>query len=343
MNMANAVLTSFPAILRNSDLEEHELQLQWKLRIQRKFQNSRKRQDSSVTEVMSRKKKIPCIAPKETTCPLMYGVKAYLPPRPHSEDDESLERHRQWLALHWMKKDPELDKGTGIAVGYTGASLLSSYVAYLSPWVPAWLWLAVGSVMVLGVMITAISTVGAISTLAPNPKAFKMCLSLLLMVIVTEMGTTMLEYQKKALFLNSLTLHMKQEMEVSEAAYGVNISDTQMWDEIQLEMNCCGTEDYEDWFDTTFGNGTDVPDSCCLLISEGCGKGIKNDVTPEDDIETQGCLPTIIDDLKRDGETLSRGVWLPVCAMHVALLVLLLATSVFLHEGYTDSNFPGVL
>ncbi|MPC73691.1 hypothetical protein E2C01_068027 [Portunus trituberculatus] len=108
--MANAVLTSFPATLRNSDLEEHELQLQWKLRIQRKFQNSRKRQDSSVTEVTSRKKKTPCIAPKETTCPLMYGVKAYLPPRPHSEDDESLERHRQWLALHWMKKGPELDK-----------------------------------------------------------------------------------------------------------------------------------------------------------------------------------------------------------------------------------------
>ncbi|XP_063873267.1 uncharacterized protein LOC135107388 isoform X6 [Scylla paramamosain] len=40
----------------------------------------------------------------------MYGVKANLPPRLHSEDDESLERHRQWLALHWMKKDPELDK-----------------------------------------------------------------------------------------------------------------------------------------------------------------------------------------------------------------------------------------
>ncbi|XP_063873274.1 uncharacterized protein LOC135107391 isoform X1 [Scylla paramamosain] len=110
MNMANAVLTSFPAILRNSDLEEHEMQLQWKLRIQCKFQNSRKRQDSSVTEVTSRKKKIPCIAPKETTCPLMYGVKANLSPRLHSEDDESLERHRQWLALHWMKKDPELDK-----------------------------------------------------------------------------------------------------------------------------------------------------------------------------------------------------------------------------------------
>ena len=52
-------------------------------------------------------------------------------------------------------------------------------------------------------------------------------------------------------------------------------------------MNCCGTEDYEDWFATAFGNGTDVPDSCCLLISEGCGKDIKNDVSPEDDIETE--------------------------------------------------------
>ena len=65
-------------------------------------------------------------------------------------------------------------QGTGIAVGYTGASLLTSYVAYLSPWVPVWLWLAVGSMLILGVMISAISTVGAIATLSPNPKAFKL-------------------------------------------------------------------------------------------------------------------------------------------------------------------------
>lgn len=52
-------------------------------------------------------------------------------------------------------------------------------------------------------------------------------------------------------------------------------------------MNCCGVESYEDWFPTSFGNGTDVPDSCCLLISEGCGKDIKNTVDPADDIETE--------------------------------------------------------
>ena len=52
-------------------------------------------------------------------------------------------------------------------------------------------------------------------------------------------------------------------------------------------MNCCGTEGYEGWFDTAYGNGTDVPDSCCLLISEGCGKDLKNDADPDDVIVTE--------------------------------------------------------
>lgn len=55
-------------------------------------------------------------------------------------------------------------------------------------------------------------------------------------------------------------------------------------------MNCCGTESYKDWFATSFGNGTDVPDTCCLLISEGCGKDIINAVDPADDIETEVSL-----------------------------------------------------
>ena len=56
---------------------------------------------------------------------------------------------------------------------------------------------------------------------------------------------------------------------------------------LMLQMNCCGTSDYKDWFNTAFGNGTNVPDSCCLLIEEGCGQGIANVVDPADDIITE--------------------------------------------------------
>lgn len=77
-------------------------------------------------------------------------------------------------------------QGTGIAVGYTGGSLLTAYVAYLSPWMPPWLWMAVGLIMVLGVAITATSSVGAIATLAPKPHAFKIVSKVLSVYVYIE-------------------------------------------------------------------------------------------------------------------------------------------------------------
>ncbi|XP_071515172.1 CD151 antigen-like [Panulirus ornatus] len=228
--------------------------------------------------------------------------------------------------------------GTGIAVAYTGASLLTSYVAYLSPWVPGWLWIAVGMILVLGVAIMATSTVGAIATLAPRPRAFKMCLSLLLVMVVSEIAATALIYQKQKILGQALSTYMGNSMGTTEADYGSNLSDTQLWDEIQMEMNCCGTANYKDWFATTFGNGTDVPDSCCLIVETGCGKDIADVEYPGDQVITEGCLPTVLQAIGLDYHTLSRGVWLPVCAMHVALMVLLVATSMFLQESYTASN-----
>lgn len=104
-SMANAVLIAFPAILKNREVEGHELQLQWKLRIQRKSQNPR-RQVSSVIELMLKQREH-LLAAAEVDGPLIYGVKAYLPSRPDSEDDESLDRHRQWLPLVPDSEDDE--------------------------------------------------------------------------------------------------------------------------------------------------------------------------------------------------------------------------------------------
>ena len=44
---------------------------------------------------------------------------------------------------------------------------------------------------------------------------------------------------------------------------------------ITFQLNCCGAQEYMDWKNTTFGqNGDSVPDSCCILDAEDCGKGI---------------------------------------------------------------------
>ncbi|CAL4078240.1 unnamed protein product, partial [Meganyctiphanes norvegica] len=212
--------------------------------------------------------------------------------------------------------------GTGIAVGYTGASLLVAYVAYLSPWLPMWMWVVVGGAMTLGVAITAVSTAGAIATMAPNPKAFKYCSSLLVLLVAAELLVTAGMYKQQDMLAQALNTFMDKKMVVSTQDYGDGISDTQLWDEIQSEMNCCGVIDYKDWFGTKFGNGTSVPDSCCLLPEQGCGQNIIQSVDPSDDIITEGCLPTIIKAIGLDYNKLSREVWLPVCAMHVALLTV---------------------
>ena len=61
-------------------------------------------------------------------------------------------------------------QGTGIGVVVIGACLLS-WAAYLSMWMPTWVWLSFVGLTFLGVSITAFSTATAIATVAPDVKA----------------------------------------------------------------------------------------------------------------------------------------------------------------------------
>lgn len=108
--MASAALAAFPVMLSNSEITDHEVLLQWKVRIQRKFQNSRKRQDSTLTEVVSRKKKKTPGPTPTPNAPATYGIINYLPSTPESEDDMSIKRHAEWLATEWRKREPDLEK-----------------------------------------------------------------------------------------------------------------------------------------------------------------------------------------------------------------------------------------
>lgn len=62
-------------------------------------------------------------------------------------------------------------------------------------------------------------------------------MSLLLVAVLTELSATLLVYQKQQLLGHALTSFMKHRMVVTQSDYGTNISDTQLWDEIQLEAS----------------------------------------------------------------------------------------------------------
>lgn len=91
----------------------------WADKIQRKFQNARKR-DPEIREMLvvkARKRKaLTQVLPKSTPAkeknsspryPPMWGMQNYLPARPSSEDDISILRHKKWLQLEILKKRPD--------------------------------------------------------------------------------------------------------------------------------------------------------------------------------------------------------------------------------------------
>ncbi|XP_076359038.1 sterile alpha motif domain-containing protein 3-like [Tachypleus tridentatus] len=83
----------------------------WRMRLRQKFQNNRKRKDSSLSIVQERKKKTKT-ATDETPFPnyiseqRLYGLKQHLCEKPVGEDETSTEKHKQWMKtrLHCRKK-----------------------------------------------------------------------------------------------------------------------------------------------------------------------------------------------------------------------------------------------
>jgi len=70
---------------------------------------------------------------------------------------------------------------------------------------------------------------------------------------------------------------------------------TLAWDATQQEFNCCGANNFTDW--KTVLNGS-VPDSCCINVSAGCGKGWsskKQAANASSVIYTEGCIESVED------------------------------------------------
>ncbi|XP_063590909.1 CD63 antigen-like [Penaeus indicus] len=67
-----------------------------------------------------------------------------------------------------------------------------------------------------------------------------------------------------------------------------------------FQYHCCGTNNYTEWEDTTYGkNVTGVPDSCCKIIDTGCGHGIFSHNKTEA-IFTDGCYTALNDSAMRN-------------------------------------------
>lgn len=78
--------------------------------------------------------------------------------------------------------------------------------------------------------------------------------------------------------------------------------DTSTWDYVQHNYQCCGVYGYKDWNNSTFSQRANVPDSCCELDIAGCGRQQLKKLDPVQPIYTNGCYPTLKDQLAGNSE-----------------------------------------
>lgn len=82
----------------------------WKERLRVKFQNSRQRVDGDLPEIVAKKKKkMDNAGPKDLgSLSTTWGLVNYLPEKPESEDETSIQSHIMWLKKGHRKKESKV-------------------------------------------------------------------------------------------------------------------------------------------------------------------------------------------------------------------------------------------
>lgn len=144
--------------------------------------------------------------------------------------------------------------------------------------------------IVVGCIIFFVTFFGCCGAIKENHCMTVTFTILLVFIFLLEMGAGIAAYMLRSDVRGIIEINMErgQQNFNKEGFKGV----TETWNIVQHELKCCGSQEYKDWKNTTFGTSGNVPDSCCHADIPGCGVGILNK-SPSDAakiINLGGCL-----------------------------------------------------
>lgn len=130
-------------------------------------------------------------------------------------------------------------------------------------------------IIIMGAIITVVGFFGAFGSLMENKCMLIVYfifvfLMLLLEIIITVLGCTQKEIVQE-------TVTQQMVISIRESYDPTEVDDEQglvkIWDQLQVEMKCCGVNSYSDWYNIyAWPNKQQVPDSCCQNYKPGCGQ-----------------------------------------------------------------------
>jgi len=203
----------------------------------------------------------------------------------------------------------------GLGMIGIGGFVLANMYAYLDLVDSTVLYATVG-VMVLGAVVAFINFFGCYGSCTKSKGMLTTFLVLKALVLVAEVAVVVLALVYKDKITTFASKAMRDGLQnYNQDGYQ---SITNVYNMVQHDLHCCGVNGYEDWAKTSFGQGKNVPDSCCETYQyEGCGANAL--VTDDSPVYQDGCLS------KFTGFVTDNGVYIIGGAIILIILEILTA------------------
>ncbi|KAM3849264.1 CD63 antigen-like [Diretmus argenteus] len=128
--------------------------------------------------------------------------------------------------------------------------------------------------------------------LSPHPQFICIVILIIALEVITGIALYVFRSKAAALQMNSAINNKAREviseysLENRRSIHNVQHEVTVVLCVVYLPFKCCGADGFADWHDSAgWGKSDAVPDSCCMVESEGCGQD-----TATSNIHTKGCI-----------------------------------------------------
>ncbi|XP_028437912.1 CD63 antigen [Perca flavescens] len=162
----------------------------------------------------------------------------------------------------------------------------------------------------VGVVIFFIAFFGCCGAWKENHCMVATFAVLLVLVILVEIAAVIAGY----IFRNKLSVVVQDSLEDMISDYKNGTAEfRKSLDKLQEDLKCCGVNGSSDW--TDFGaDKNSVPDSCCVKVATGCGKGTMKDAAK---VYQKGCHDAVVTFLKKNL------LWVIIAAIVIAVLQIM--------------------
>ncbi|MEQ2235987.1 hypothetical protein ILYODFUR_007843 [Ilyodon furcidens] len=162
----------------------------------------------------------------------------------------------------------------------------------------------------VGVLIFFIAFFGCCGAWKENYCMVTTFAVLLSLIILAEIAAAILGY----VYRNKLSVIVQDSLNEMISNYQNSTTEFRdTVDKLQEGWKCCGVNSSNDWKGFNI-DGNTVPDSCCVNVTKGCGKGTMTDAKK---VHQQGCHDVLEAFLKKNIQ------WVIVAALVIAFLQIL--------------------